>query len=141
MDREFTLAAVAEIPLSHQEVLYPVLRTLCADQGHSICEISVLLQEAPALTVADNAAHSAAQAEAEAAMLDTNADMSAHMHEHPLWEKITLQPGAHSTTPPSMYLSHALGRVRSNHPGIAPQVHGGILAEEMGLGVFLLKTV
>lgn len=76
-----------------------------------------------------------AQAEAEAAMLDVNADMAAHMHEHPLWEKVTLQPGAHSSEPQTMYVSHALGRVRREQPGIAPQVPGGILAEEMGLGV------
>ena len=67
-------------------------------------------------------------------MLDVNADMAAHMHEHPLWERVTLQPGAHSTEPQTIHVSHALGRVRRAPPGIAPQVPGGILAEEMGLG-------
>ena len=67
-------------------------------------------------------------------MLDVNADMAAHMHEHPLWENVTLQPGAHSTEPQIIHVSHALGRVRRVPPGIAPQVPGGILAEEIGLG-------
>lgn len=81
-----------------------------------------------------------AQKRAETLMLDVNADMSAHMHEHPLWERVTLQPGANTAEPQTIHVSHALGRVRGSPAGIAPQVPGGILAEEMGLGTIMYHS-
>ena len=82
-----------------------------------------------------------AQKRAETLMLDVNTDMSAHMHEHPLWERVTLQPGANTAEPQTIHVSHALGRVRGSPAGIAPQVPGGILAEEMGLGTIMCAVL
>jgi hypothetical protein len=67
-------------------------------------------------------------------LLDVDAGLAAHIAEDPLWERVLLQPGAHCATPQPLWISQTLGRVREHPPPPAPQVPGGLLAEEMGLG-------